>query len=133
MTAQTRFSVMAGAVFAITSAFFLVLDAHSEDGAAVDRVSDAKDVQRSPRNRSNLARGKKTFDMTCAACHEPGISGAPRVGDKTAWAPRLRKGKETLIQHALAGLGYMPPKGGNAMLSDQDVAGAVEYMLSRLK
>jgi len=81
--------------------------------------------------------GKKVFDTTCAACHGAGIAGAPKLGDKAAWAPRVAEGASTLYTHAINGYqgksGMMPPKGGNTALPDADVKAAVDYMLSAVK
>src|SRR6185437_8881331 len=81
--------------------------------------------------------GKATYDSTCHVCHGPGIAGAPKFGDKAAWAPRIAEGLPTLHQHALHGFqgksGVMPPKGGNTSLSDTDVEAAVDYMTAAAK
>lgn len=77
--------------------------------------------------------GKATFDTACTACHTAGIAGAPKVGDKAAWAPRLAQGKPALYSSALKGKGAMPAKGGNASLSDDAVKAAVDYMLASAK
>ena len=79
------------------------------------------------------SNGKAVFDQTCAVCHGAGIAGAPKAGDKAAWAPRLKQGVDTLHQNALKGKGAMPPKGGNMALSDADVQAAVDYMVSLVK
>ena len=79
------------------------------------------------------ADGKKIFDSTCTACHTAGVAGAPKLGDKAAWAPRIKQGMDTLVQTALKGKGAMPPKGGNGSLSDADIRAAVEYMVSQSK
>jgi cytochrome c5 len=79
---------------------------------------------------SDLAKGKQVFQGTCIACHGSGVLGAPKAGDKAAWAPRIKTGKEALYHAALHGLNQMPPKGGNASLSDADVKAAVDYMVS---
>jgi cytochrome c5 len=74
------------------------------------------------------------FNQACAACHGAGIAGAPKFGDKAAWAPRIAQGKETLYQHALHGFqgksGFMPPKGGRADFTDQSVMNGVDYMVA---
>ena len=81
--------------------------------------------------------GKKVFDTACTACHGAGIAGAPKFGDKAAWAPRIAEGTPTLYTHALQGFqgkgGVMPPKGGYSSLSDADVKAAVDYMVSAAK
>jgi cytochrome c5 len=77
--------------------------------------------------------GEQVFSQVCAACHGAGIAGAPKAGDKAAWAPRIAQGKDTLHKHAIEGYqgkaGYMPPKGGRADLSDQSIINAVDYII----
>ena len=77
--------------------------------------------------------GKKVFDTTCTACHTPGVAGAPKFGDKKGWAPHLAHGVDTLYATAIKGKGAMPPKGGNASLSDAEVKAAVDYMVAAVK
>jgi cytochrome c5 len=77
--------------------------------------------------------GKKTYETVCFACHGAGIAGAPKFGDKAAWAPRVAQGKDALHASALKGKGAMPAKGGNPALSDADVAAAVDYMVAAAK
>jgi cytochrome c5 len=83
--------------------------------------------------QAHAATGKEVFDQTCAACHASGAAGAPKVGDKAAWAPRIATGVAALQNSALKGKGVMPAKGGNGALSDADVAAAVEYLVSQAK
>jgi cytochrome c oxidase subunit II len=77
--------------------------------------------------------GKTTYDTACMACHATGAAGAPKLGDKAAWAPRLKQGTGALHAAALKGKGAMPPKGGNTALSDDAVKAAVDYMISSVK
>ena len=81
--------------------------------------------------------GKAIYDATCATCHAAGIAGAPKTGDKAAWKDRIAKGMATLDTHAIKGFqgkaGFMPPKGGNAALKDEDVKAAVKYMVEQSK
>ncbi|HSW82134.1 MAG TPA: cytochrome c oxidase subunit II [Usitatibacter sp.] len=77
--------------------------------------------------------GKGTYDTTCVACHGTGAAGAPKLGDKAAWAPRLKQGAAVLHDHAIKGKGAMPPKGGNMTLSDAAVKAAVDYMAEAAK
>lgn len=74
-----------------------------------------------------------TYESICSACHKGGLAGAPKVGDKAAWAPRIAQGKPTLYEHALKGYkgkaGYMPPKGGRADLPDDLVQQTVDYVV----
>jgi cytochrome c5 len=87
--------------------------------------------------KSAAKSGKQIWEGTCSACHGTGAAGAPKIGDKKAWAPRIAKGLKTLEQHALHGFQsnglMMPPKGGNPGLSDADVIKAVKYMVDQSK
>jgi cytochrome c5 len=74
--------------------------------------------------------GKKIYDTACMACHGAGVAGAPKFGDKAAWAPRIKLGIDALHASALKGKGAMPPKGGNVTLPDADVIAAVDYMVA---
>lgn len=80
--------------------------------------------------------GKKTYEAACQACHTPGIAGAPKFGDKAAWAPRIKQGNEVLYTHAIKGFqgkaGVMPAKGGSSA-SDEEVKAAVDYMTTAAK
>ena len=81
--------------------------------------------------------GKSVFQGACFACHGTGAAGAPKLGDKANWGPRIAKGLDVLKMHALHGFqgksGVMPPKGGRADLSDEQVIAAMEYMVSQAK
>ena len=77
--------------------------------------------------------GTEVFQQTCSVCHAQGIAGAPKAGDRAAWAPRIAKGKALLYQHALQGFqgsaGVMPAKGGRADLPDDLIKAAVDHMV----
>ena len=81
--------------------------------------------------------GKTIFGNLCHSCHEAGIAGAPKVGDKEAWAPRIAEGMETLDKHALDGFtgktGVMPAKGGNPALSAEQITATVKWMVEQSK
>lgn len=78
--------------------------------------------------------GEATYNQACVACHGAGVAGAPKFGDKAAWAPRISQGPDLLHTHALQGYqgkgGFMPAKGGRTDLSDQSVINAVDYMVA---
>ncbi|MGH8507746.1 MAG: c-type cytochrome [Gammaproteobacteria bacterium] len=80
-------------------------------------------------------KGKAVYDGSCFACHTSGLAGAPKLGDKAAWEPRIAQGMETLVAHAIQGFqgpgGMMPPKGGRDDLTDADVKAAVIYMVDQ--
>src|SRR5260221_211269 len=79
------------------------------------------------------ADGKKVYDTVCTICHGAGVAGAPKFGDKAAWAPRLKAGMDALYSNAIKGKAAMPAKGGNAALSDAEVKAAVDYMAAAAK
>ncbi|MGH6623760.1 MAG: c-type cytochrome [Burkholderiaceae bacterium] len=72
----------------------------------------------------------KIYASSCAACHVAGIAGAPKFGDKAAWAPRAKNGIDALTATVIAGKGAMPPRGGVATATDADLRATVEYMLA---
>jgi cytochrome c5 len=78
--------------------------------------------------------GPQVYNAACIVCHAPpGVGGAPPLGDAAEWGPRIAQGIDTLHMHALQGFtgskGYMPPKGGRVDLSDEEIMGAVDYMV----
>ena len=83
--------------------------------------------------QAGAADGKKVYDTVCTACHAAGVANAPKLGDKAAWAPRLKEGVDSLVQTVIKGKGAMPPKGGNPSLSDADIRAAVDFMISQAK
>jgi cytochrome c5 len=86
-----------------------------------------------PATAGGAAKGKAVYEQACFVCHGAGVAGAPKLGDKAAWAPRLKQGLDALHQAALKGKGAMPPKGGNMALSDADVNAAVDFMVGQAK
>ncbi|MFZ9527985.1 MAG: c-type cytochrome [Burkholderiales bacterium] len=82
---------------------------------------------------NDSGKGKSIYEASCAACHAAGVAGAPKTGDKAAWAPRLKTGKDALYASVIKGKGAMPPKGGNASASDADLKAAVDYLIGLAK
>src|SRR6185369_11575632 len=76
--------------------------------------------------------GEGLYKQACFVCHAAGVAGAPKLGDKAAWAPRLQQGVPALVQSAMKGKGAMPPKGGTNA-SEQELAAAVQYMVNAAK
>ncbi|GAC1609120.1 MAG: hypothetical protein NVS3B2_18860 [Ramlibacter sp.] len=76
--------------------------------------------------------GEALYTQVCVACHAAGVAGAPKFGDKAAWAPRIALGVPQLVQSVLKGKGAMPPKGGSAA-SEAEIRATVEYMVSAAK
>jgi cytochrome c5 len=77
--------------------------------------------------------GAKLYAASCNACHATGIAGAPKFGDKAAWAPRAQQGINALLASVIKGKGAMPPKGGAANASEAELRAAVEHMLAAVK
>jgi cytochrome c5 len=75
--------------------------------------------------------GKEVVDATCFACHSTGLNGAPKIGDKKAWAPRASQGLTSLTQHALDGIRKMPPHGATLRVSDLEISRAITYMVNQ--
>jgi len=118
----------------------------TEEQLIDQRLAPMSDVQISGDAKSQMATaapaaagsgtpktGKEIWEGTCSACHQAGLLGAPKIGDKAAWAPRIAKGMATLKDHALHGFNQMPAHGGNAALTDADVVSALEYMVGQSK
>jgi cytochrome c5 len=113
-----------------------VTSSPTEQMKAATGGSDADNAPAAAAGKVSADAGKKLFESTCVACHGTGVAGAPKFGDKTAWAPRIKQGTATLYAHALKGFqgksGVMPPRGGSSA-SDDEVKAAVNYMASAAK
>ena len=109
-------------------------------GAAVGSSDDA-DARIQPVARFELAKaapakadgaprdGATVYQTVCMACHASGAAGAPKAGDKAAWAPRIATGAAALLASATNGKGAMPPKGSGADLSEAELKAAVEHLV----
>jgi cytochrome c5 len=75
-------------------------------------------------------KGKQIVEARCANCHKTGKEGAPKIGDRAAWAPRLKQGLDFLVRSAINGHGPMPPRGGMADLTEPEIRGAIVYMFN---
>jgi cytochrome c5 len=104
-----------------------------EDNAALAIVEKAAATTESAPGLPIPQTAEELYNSACSACHGQGIGGAPRFGDKAAWAPRVAKGLDTLHKHAIEGFtgqsGMMPPKGGRVDLPDEIVRQGVDYMV----
>lgn len=82
---------------------------------------------------AELALGQKVYNQACVACHAAGVAGAPKFGDKVAWAKYLGHGVDVSTAAVIKGVGVMPARGGLTTASDADLRAAVQYMYSNLK
>ena len=101
--------------------------------AVVAAVTPAPTPAPAAATAGNSGKGEAVYKQTCVTCHAAGVAGAPKLGDKAAWTPRIAKGMEALYATALKGKGAMPAKGGNPALADADVKAAINYMVSQAK
>lgn len=112
-----------------------IATAEAEEGKAPKKTKPGEEPEEKQRpaksSEEMLALGEKVFQRSCAACHRTGIAGAPKIGDRQAWAERIAKGMDTLIDHAVHGFRGMPPRGGDVSLSDEEVEAAVRYLLGK--
>ena len=79
----------------------------------------------------DLAAGEQIYQSACFACHMTGVAEAPKLDDPAAWEPRLAQGMAGLIQSSIDGKGAMPPKGGFAHLTEDDLRNAIGFMLDK--
>ncbi len=77
---------------------------------------------------AGAASGADLYQANCFACHGTGAAGAPILGNKDAWGPRIAQGEDTLVQHAINGLNAMPPRGGTT-LTDDELKAVVMHMV----
>jgi cytochrome c5 len=81
----------------------------------------------------DLALGERIYNQACFACHNMGVAGAPKFGDKAAWSTAMAGGMESMIANTISGKGAMPARGGVANASDADIAAAVHYMVNAVQ
>ncbi len=82
-----------------------------------------------PELTAELKQGKAIVLEKCRVCHIGGLRYAPILGNQEMWAPRIAKGEDTLVDHALHGFNQMPPRGGNPELSNDQIRLAVRYLM----
>ena len=73
------------------------------------------------------------YNAICKACHDAGVAGAPKTGDKAAWAPRIAAGSAAMLKSVINGKNAMPPRAGDASLSDDELKAALEYLVGKAK
>ena len=95
------------------------------------KVAENKTTTDNNSEENSLISGEKISQVNCILCHGAGVMGAPKIGDAAQWEARIAQGKDKLIDHAIKGINMMPAKGGNAALSDEEVAAAVIWMANQ--
>ncbi|MEZ5450731.1 MAG: c-type cytochrome [Thiolinea sp.] len=98
--------------------------------AETTEAAAAKTAEAAPAAQGGID-GEKIYRSLCFSCHDGGIAGAPKLGDKEAWGPRIAAGMDSLYQNSINGKGVMPAKGGNPALSDDEVKAAVDWMVGQ--
>jgi cytochrome c5 len=78
-----------------------------------------------------LRSGKEIYENVCKVCHESGVAGAPKWKDNQDWEVRKKKGLKVLLDHALKGYNFMPPRGTCQDCSDEEIKNAVEYLIGQ--
>lgn len=100
--------------------------------AAAATAAVATAVSAAAKPAATADAGKKVYDSYCMACHAAGVAGAPKFGDKAAWAPRIATGMDALYASVIKGKGAMPAKGGSPA-SDDEIKAAVQFMVAAAK
>ena len=125
-------------IIAILLLVTLVLNQPGADAAALKPEAVAARLQPVGRVEFGAAAaapgartGEEIVNSACAACHQAGVANAPKLGDKAAWAPRVKAGLKGMLAVAIKGKGAMPPRGGLADLSDAELARAIVYMANQ--
>ncbi|MBI5921387.1 MAG: cytochrome c5 family protein [Betaproteobacteria bacterium] len=77
------------------------------------------------------ADGQAIYDKSCKGCHDKGLMGSPKTGDKDKWAPLIKSGVVALEASVMNGKGKMKPKGGNDSLTAEDIKASVDYIISK--
>lgn len=123
-------------VVAILLLVKLVLSQPSADPGALAPEAVAARIQPVARVEFGAASGgagasaEEIVKTSCAACHQAGVAGAPKLSDQAAWAPRIKQGMSALVASVIKGKGAMPPRAGSS-LSDRDIARAVAFMANQ--
>ena len=82
---------------------------------------------------SSARDGKEIYDTKCFTCHAAGVAGAPKFGDKAAWAPRIETGMDAMMVTVIKGKGAMPPKGTCMDCTDDELKATTQYMVDASK
>ena len=107
-------------------------DGSRKDVAVIERIKPVARVAIAvpkPAGAEIKLTGQEVYNKVCVACHAAGVLGAPKVGAKELWEPRLAQGLTGLVNNAVTGIRAMPAKGGNPSLTEANIHDAIVYML----
>ncbi len=76
------------------------------------------------------ASGENVYNESCAACHNDGKSGAPKIGDKEVWKPLIAKNMDVLIENTINGSVH-EKNGGCKQCTSDEVIAAIKYMVNQ--
>ncbi len=119
-------TLSAGAAFAMGSKPFTDHEGANARILPVAQVQLAAPAAAAAKDRS----GEELYKTACLACHDSGAAGAPKTGDKAAWAPRIKLGLDGLVKSATVGKNGMPPKGGSDA-SEKELTRAIVHMVNQ--
>jgi len=133
----SRTLVMTG-LFVLAPAVVMAMGGSPKDGddeavnARIQPVAKIKlaGAQAGSSVAAGARSGEELYKAVCGACHDTGVAGAPKTGDKAAWAPRIGVGLDVLTKTSKAGKGAMPPKGGSDA-TDEELASAIVFMANK--
>ena len=101
------------------------VQAFRAEGAAVAAVDPASAAPADATGRS----GEAIYSRFCSACHETGVSDAPKFAEEKAWAWRLKKGMDGLLETTVNGVDLMPQMGTCMDCSEEELIAAINYMI----
>ena len=124
-------SVVAAPIVVAQLSGSLSADAISKRLQATAQVNVSGDSTIASVKEQKILTPEQVYNSNCIDCHKAGIAGAPKLGDKAAWAPRIAQGKNILLQHSLHGLRGMPPKGNCLDCTEDEIRNTIDFMLSQ--
>lgn len=136
MLPQTSYPLVLAGVLALGAASALAMGSRprADDAAATHaRIAPLArvEVASAPKTAAADGRsGEEIYQAVCGACHETGVAGAPKTGDKAAWAPRIATGLDAMVQTAKTGKNAMPPNGGSNA-SEAELTRAIVFMANK--
>lgn len=133
LTALTAISLLLVYVLNGLKDFTSDADRATDDASVTERIKPEAEVEvaQAAAGGGGPINAEQIVNTSCAACHGTGALNSPKIGDKGAWGPRIAKGYETLVDHAINGFNMMPARGGNPDLSDAEIAHAVAFMANK--